>query len=200
MNGPGKRESALHDPMNYMRLPPEGQQQLLEQLASMSSFLAERFGALAEDEAKLRVDDVFSPVEQVWHLADLEREGFGVRIERLLNEDDAELPDFDGAAAAQRRKYREKSLREGMRAFARARQDNIDALARVTPSEWKRRGVQQGVGPISLCDIPTLMAEHDAAHRDEINAWCGGRAVNQHRQVAGLHQPGEGEARNNGRT
>ena len=58
-----------------------------------------------------------------------------------------------------------------MRAFARARQDNIDALARVTPSEWKRRGLQQGVGPISLCDIPTMMAEHDAAHRDEIIAW-----------------------------
>ena len=200
MNGPGKRESAPHDPMNYMRLPPEGQQQLLERLASMSSFLAERFGALAEDEAKLRVDDVFSTVEQVWHLADLEREGFGVRIERLLNEDDAELPDFDGAAAAQRRKYREKSLREGMRAFARARQDNIDALARVTPSEWKRRGLQQGVGPISLRDIPTMMAEHDAAHRDEINAWSGGRAVNQHRQVAGQPPPGEGEARINGRT
>jgi DinB superfamily len=200
VNGPGKRASAPHDPMNYMRLPPEGQQQLLDDLASMLSFLAERFDGLSEDEARLRDGDVFSPVEQVWHLADLEREGFGVRIERLLNEDDAELPDFDGTAAAQRRNYREKSLREGMRAFARARQDNIDALARVTPSEWTRRGVQQGVGPISLCDIPTMMAEHDAAHRDEINAWSGSRTVNQHRHSAGHHQPGEGEARNNGRT
>jgi hypothetical protein len=200
VNGPGKRESAPHDPMNYMRLPPVGQQQLLERLASMSSFLAERFGGLADDEARLRDGDVFSPVEQVWHLADLEREAFGVRIERLLNEDDAELPDFDGTAAAQRRNYRAKSLREGMRAFARARQDNIDALARVTPSEWKRRGVQQGVGPISLGDIPTMMAEHDAAHRDEIIAWSGSRTVNQHRQGVGHHQPGEGEARNNGRT
>jgi len=166
-----KGESALRDPMQYMRLPPEGQQQMLEQLASMSTFLAERFGALAEDDATHRVDDLFSPVEQVWHLADLEREGFGVRIERLLNEEDAELPDFDGAAVAQRRNYRGKSLREGMRAFARARQDNIEALARVTPSEWTRRGVQEGVGPVSLRDIPVMMAKHDAAHRDEINAW-----------------------------
>ena len=172
MNGPGKRESAPHDAMNYMRLPPVGQHQLLERLASMSSFLAERFDGLSEDEARLRDGDVFSPVEQVWHLADLEREGFGVRIERLLNEDDALLPDFDGAQAAERRKYREKSLREGMRAFARARQDNIDALARVTPSEWTRRGLQQGVGPVSLGDIPIMMLEHDAGHRDEIIAWC----------------------------
>jgi hypothetical protein len=160
--------------MNYMRLPPEGQQRILDQLASMTTFLAERFGALSEVDAKLRVDEIAAPVEQVWHLADLEREGFGVRIERLLNEDDAELPDFDGTEVAKRRNYREKSLHEGLRAFARARQDNIDALARVTPSEWTRHGVQQGVGPVVLCDIPTMMADHDAAHREEIDVWCAG--------------------------
>jgi hypothetical protein len=167
-----KRGSAQRDMPKYMLLPPEGQQQLLDDLSSMSSFLAERFGALSDDEARVRHGDAFSPVEHVWHLADLEREGFGVRIERLLNEDDAWLPDFDGAQAAERRKYREKSLSKGMRAFARARQDNIDALARVTPSQWGRRGEQQGVGPVSLCDIPIMMRKHDAGHRDEINAWC----------------------------
>ena len=167
-----KGVSAPRDPMQHMRLPPKGQQQLLDNLASMLWFLAERFGALSEDDARLRDGDVFSPVEQVWHLADLEREGFGVRIERLLNEDNALLPDFDGAEAAQRRNYRRKSLRDGMRAFARARQDNIEALARITPSEWTRRGVQQGVGPVSLGDIPIMMLEHDAGHRAEIIAWC----------------------------
>ena len=173
----GKRGSAQDSSASYMLLPPEGQQRLLHHLASMSSFLTERFGALSEEEARVRDGEVFSPVEQVWHLADLEREGFGVRIERLLNEDDAVLPDFDGVRVAERRKYREKSLHEGLRAFARARQDNIDALGRVTPSEWGRRGEQQGVGTVALCDIPTMMLEHDAAHRDEINGWC------EHRQV-----------------
>jgi hypothetical protein len=195
---PTKRGSAAHNPLKHMLLPPEGQQQLLDDLASMLSFLAERFGALSDDDARLRDGDVFSPVEQVWHLADLEREGFGVRIERLLNEDDALLPDFDGAQAAERRKYREKSLHEGMRAFARARQDNIEALARVTPSQWTRRGLQQGVGPVSLCDIPTMMSEHDAAHRDEIDAWCAHAAphVVEHRHRAGQHQLGDKRSSN----
>jgi len=49
---PSKRESAAHDPMHYMLLPPEGQQQVLEQLASMTSFLAERFGALSFGSSK----------------------------------------------------------------------------------------------------------------------------------------------------
>ena len=167
-----KGQSGSHDPMNYMLLPPEGQQRILDQLASMPPFLAERFGALAEHEAKVRVDEIASPVEQVWHLADLEREAFGVRIERLLNEENAQLPDFDGTEVAKRRNYSEKSLSEAMRAFARARQDNIDALQRVTPQEWTRRGEQQGVGPVALCDIPNMMAAHDASHREEINFWC----------------------------
>ncbi len=165
------RHSAAHDAMQYMQLPPEGQQRILDRLASMPAFLADRFGTLTEQEAKVRGGDLASPVEQVWHLADLEREGFGVRIERLLNEDDAELPDFDGAAIAQRRNYRRKSLLDGMRAFARARQDNIDALQRVTPADWSRRGDQEGVGPVTLGDIPIMMAEHDASHRKEIYAW-----------------------------
>jgi DinB superfamily len=168
------REAGAQEPMSYMLLPPEDQQKTLDRLASMPAFLAERFGALSEDEAKRGIDEVPSPVEQIWHLADLEREGFGVRIERLLNEENAQLPDFDGTEAAQRRNYRAKSLHEGMAAFARARQDNIDALSRVVPAEWMRRGVQQGVGPVALSDMPTMMVAHDASHRKEINVWCVG--------------------------
>jgi len=31
--------------------------------------------------------------------------------------------------------------------------------------------VHESVGPISLCDLPSMMAEHDASHRLEISAW-----------------------------
>ncbi len=158
--------------MKYMLLATrEDQQRLMATLASMPAFLAARFGAMSDQEARERANGLPSPVEQVWHLADLELEGFGVRIERLLNEDNPQLADFDGTAIGERRNYRTKSLREGMKAFARARADNIEALARVTPAQWTRRGEQDGVGPVALCDIPAMMAEHDAAHRAEIEAW-----------------------------
>jgi DinB superfamily len=158
--------------MKYMLLATrEDQQQLMATLATMPAFLATRFGAMTDDEARERANGMPSPVEQVWHLADLELEGFGVRIERLLNEDNPQLADFDGTAIGERRNYQTKSLRQGMIAFARARADNIEALARVTPAQWTRRGEQDGVGRVSLCDIPAMMAEHDAAHRAEIEAW-----------------------------
>jgi hypothetical protein len=31
--------------------------------------------------------------------------------------------------------------------------------------------VQEGFGPVSLCDLPSMMAEHDDSHRREIEAW-----------------------------
>jgi hypothetical protein len=110
-------------------------------------------------------------VEQVWHLADLEREGYGERIRRLLAESDPQLPDFDGAKVARDRNYRSLSLEQGLAAFAAARERNIAALRALDAPSWLRGGRQDGVGTVSLCDIPGFMFQHDAAHRIEIEAW-----------------------------
>jgi len=113
----------------------------------------------------------FSAVEQIWHLADLEHEGFGRRIERLLYEDQPVLADFDGDAIAAERDYRRRSLREGLAAFATARAANLALLDRVRDEEWEHSGIQEGVGPVTLADLPELMSRHDAAHRGEIELW-----------------------------
>jgi hypothetical protein len=113
----------------------------------------------------------FSPVEHCWHLADLEREGYSVRIRRLRAEDHPALPDFDGAAIAWERHYRSRSVTEGIAAFRAARLANLGSLRAIAADEWARGGTQDGVGPIMLCDVPAMMAEHDAGHREEIAAW-----------------------------
>jgi len=111
----------------------------------------------------------FSFVEHVWHLADLEREGFGARIRRLLAEDDPVLPDFDGARIARERDYRSRSVADGLAAFARARAENIASLGALTDVERGRSGTQEGVGPLALRDLPARMGEHDSSHRKEID-------------------------------
>ena len=149
-----------------------GRAELLETLAAMPQYLDARFGPLSAEEAlRPGPDEGFSPVEQCWHLADLEREGFGERMRRLRAEDKPHLPDFDGAAIARDRNYRGKSLAEALAAFRRAREENLAIIASIGPGEWNRAGVQDGVGPVSLCDIPVMMSEHDAAHRAEIEEW-----------------------------
>jgi hypothetical protein len=110
-------------------------------------------------------------VEQCWHLADLEREGYAVRIRRLLDETNPLLPDFDGTQVARERNYRARPLSDALLAFREARAANLAALRRAEAGDWLREGVQEGVGPVALCDIPAMMDEHDEAHRTEIEAW-----------------------------
>jgi hypothetical protein len=110
----------------------------------------------------------FSLVEHVWHLADIEREGYGVRIRRILMEDEPLLSDFPGDRFAREREYVRRSLADGLASFAEARNRNVEKLRAIHNSTWTRRGVQEGVGPITLEDVPRMMAAHDRAHTDEI--------------------------------
>jgi len=147
----------------------------LRVLGAMPAFLDRAFIRFSPAELRRRPrsapNDGFSFVEQIWHLADLEREGYGVRIRRLQDESAPQLADFDGARLAHERDYASRSLPAGLAAFRAARGANVAALRALGSGAWRRGGTQDGVGPIMLCDIPAMMAEHDAAHRDEIRAW-----------------------------
>jgi hypothetical protein len=157
--------------MQYTLMTRADQDTLLERLSAMPTFLDDAFSGLTATEALIAGADGFTPVEQCWHLADLERDGYAVRIRRLLNEVEPALSDFDGERIARERNYKSLSLADGLEAFRRARAENLAALRALTPSEWERRGTQEGVGRVGLCDIPLMMTEHDAAHRAEIDAW-----------------------------
>ncbi len=122
-------------------------------------------GTLVSDRA---ADGGFSFIEHVWHLADLETDAYEVRIRRLLEEDRPELATFDGDGIAARRNYRTLRLRDGLKAFGDARERNLEALAAVEGAAWDRAGAQEGIGPVTLRDIPRLMHEHDESHRAEI--------------------------------
>jgi len=158
--------------MKYLMMTRADRETLWRSLDAMPGFLAERFAPLSAREAvRPGPDGAFSPVEQCWHLADLEREAFGARIRRLLADTDPYLADFDGARVARERDYRARSLAEGIRQFGEARAANLALLRSLDAAQWSRAGTQEGVGRVALCDMPHMMAEHDDAHRAEIEAW-----------------------------
>jgi len=155
-----------------MKLTGPQRVELMESLAMMQRFLREAFATLSADEGRLPgPNGAFSPVEQVWHLADLEREGFAVRIRRLRTEVDPVLPDFDGTTVARERDYKSLSLLAGLEAFEASRRENIASLRSLSPEDWTRHGALEGVGPVSLCDMPAFLRQHDEAHIAEINEW-----------------------------
>ena len=155
-----------------MRLSVIERKDLLASLGGMTHYLRQAFQSLSSEQALVPgPGGSFCPVEQVWHLADLEREGFGLRIERLLTERDPHLPDFDGTKVARERNYRSLSLEGGLKAFAAAREANLAALRAVRVPDWTRRGTQEGVGEVTLCDMPMFLHQHDQAHVAEIEQW-----------------------------
>ncbi|HET9482006.1 MAG TPA: DinB family protein [Candidatus Polarisedimenticolia bacterium] len=164
--------------MKYTIMTEPDRAALLGRLAGMPGYLETTFeGLTAAAAATPGPGNAFSPVEQCWHLADLERIGFATRIRRLLTEDNPSLPEFDGERIAKERDYKSLSLEAGLDAFRKARAENLAALQRITVAQWARTGTQEGAGRVALCDVPTMMAEHDASHRREIDAW--GRSINE---------------------
>jgi hypothetical protein len=110
----------------------------------------------------------FAMIEHVWHLADLETEAYEARIRLILETDEPELPSFDGDAVAAKRKYRALRLRDGIKKFTEARERNLAALRGIEGEAWQRTGILEGVGKVTLRDIPRMMHEHDLSHRGEI--------------------------------
>jgi hypothetical protein len=155
-----------------MKFTDAQREELMASLAGMKDYLRRTFQSLSAEEARAPgPSGAFSPVEQVWHLADLEREGFGLRIQRLRAESKPRLPDFDGTKIAHERNYRSLTLSAGLRAFEIARNANLAALRSVAAHEWTRSGIQDGVGEVTLCDMPTFLHQHDQAHVAEIEQW-----------------------------
>lgn len=158
--------------MQYMKLNRQERHEVIGRLAGMPDFLDASFSELSAVEAAMPgPNGQPAPVEQCWHLADLEREGYGTRIRRLLEEPNPFLSDFDGTRVARERNYLMRPLGYALEAFRTARAENLAALRQAEAGDWLRAGVQESVGPIALCDIPAMMDQHDAVHREEIRTW-----------------------------
>ena len=144
---------------------------LLVTLESTPALLARAIREFSPVEATRRPEaGGFSLVENVWHLADLEREAYAVRIRRLLTEVEPTLANFDGDRIAREREYQKKVIAEGLADFALSRRRNLERLRAVSAAAWNRAGVQESVGRITLADVPLLMAEHDRSHTEDIRA------------------------------
>lgn len=158
--------------MEYMKLASFDREEYLRNLEDMPSYLEQCFNHLPKEQTTLNgPNGEFSPVEQIWHMADLEIEGFSRRIEIMLSGSNIEMPGFDGTKAAMERNYKALSLEDGLAKFKAARKKNIGLFRKLDIGSWTKKGILEGVGEIAVCDMPAFITQHDAAHRSEIEAW-----------------------------
>ena len=108
----------------------------------------------------------FAIVEHAWHLADLEEEGFAVRIRRIMAESNPQLPDFKGDVIARERRYIELAMAPALDRYAAVREANVERLRGA--EHWSRPAVQEHVGPVTLESVACSILQHDIAHANEI--------------------------------
>ena len=141
----------------------------VERLSRMPGFLRDVAERLPGDQQRRKPSrDEFSLLEHVCHLRDLEREGYRVRIERILREDRPLLPDFDGAKVARERNYLEESLPQALESFGAARAHNLEIVSNLMADQLSRTGVLDPAGEITLGGLLARMCAHDEEHREQI--------------------------------
>ena len=111
----------------------------------------------------------FSLVEHVCHLRDIDEDGYGERVARILAEERPSLPDIDGDALARQRDYQSQDLEAALSAFAALRWQISARLAKLTPEERRRTGLMAAVREITIEGLVGAMLAHDSEHLDQLS-------------------------------
>ena len=142
----------------------------LERLAEMPAVLKAAIAAASPQQLALRpAQDAFCLIEHACHLRDLEREGYAVRLRRMLEEDKPALAGFEGDAIARERNYMAQDAHQALRDFTSARQAFVDAARQLDGRAMGRTATFMG-RTITVSDLLAMMVEHDDGHRAEIEA------------------------------
>src|SRR5215471_21442738 len=110
----------------------------------------------------------WSFAENLCHLRDLEREGYGVRIVRILEEERPFLSDFDGGTIARERHYVEQDAGQALKDFAAARANNVARLGELESGSLTRTATLEDSGVITLRKLMDFIQEHDSKHLDDL--------------------------------
>ena len=156
--------------MNAADFPRFGLPEAIRNLEAMPRLLEEAV-ARATPECLVRRPgpdpEQFSLLEHACHLRDLEREGYLVRVRRMLAEEVPELEGFDGTAVAQARGYLAQDARAASRDFAAARRELIALVSPLGERELAREA-RFADKRICLVDLVAMVVGHDRGHLEEI--------------------------------
>jgi hypothetical protein len=111
----------------------------------------------------------FAPIEDAWHLRDIEAEGHFLRIRRILAEERPALASIDGEKLARERRYLERELGAALDEFAQYREASVGLLGPLPEGAWLRTAIfEERV--LTLRELVTAMTEHDESHLAALTA------------------------------
>ena|SRR5688572_26272750 len=106
----------------------------------------------------------FTALEQVCHVRDIEIEGYHLRFERTLGEDNPMLMDIDSEALAKERDYGASDATAALDAFRRAREKTLAMLRGLDEARLARSATFESYGPVTLRSLIHYLCSHDQQH------------------------------------
>ncbi len=118
--------------------------------------------------------ETFSALEQVCHLRDIERDGYHVRIQRMLDESNPSLESLDSYEIAREGRYESADLEAALAAFRSARAVTVARLRSVSDVQLARAGEFAEYGRLTLRALIHYLRSHDQQHLAGIQ-WLAGK-------------------------
>jgi hypothetical protein len=111
--------------------------------------------------------DGWTARQVVHHLADAELTS-GIRLRRLLAEDEPVIASYDENAFARLLHYDARSVDVSLRVVEAVRAASLDLLGRLSEAEWARRGTHTESGPYGVEDWLRTYVAHPFDHAEQV--------------------------------
>jgi hypothetical protein len=146
-------------------MTPEELESAAGRLQLFPSIVRRMVAGLDEDVLRWKHSEAdFSIAENICHLRDIERDGYSVRLRRLLEQEQPFLPDLDGARLARERSYNTQPVPSALEDFAAERMGNVALICGLQAEQLGRSGFLDTVGTITVERLLGIMQEHDREH------------------------------------
>jgi len=121
----------------------------------------------------------FTAIEQLWHVHDVEIDGYHQRFRRILGEDHPFLPDLGSEALARSRNYAAKDAAPALAGFREARAKTIAMLSSLDAAQLARTGLFEDYGPVTTRSLAHYLCSHDQQHLAGLQ-WLLGQIEAEH--------------------
>lgn len=106
----------------------------------------------------------FTAIEQLWHVHDVEIDGYHQRFRRILEEDHPFLPDLGSEALAKARDYASREAAPALSGFRAARARTVELLSSLDAAQLARTGLFEDYGPVTTRSLAHYLCSHDQQH------------------------------------
>jgi hypothetical protein len=106
----------------------------------------------------------FTAIEQLWHVHDVEIDGYHQRFRRILGEEHPFLPDLGSEALAKARHYASRDATSALAGFRAARAQTVAMLSALDAAQLERTALFEDYGPVTTRGLVHFLCSHDQQH------------------------------------